>query len=67
MEKAWFVASIEYSPSWKDIMVPMEYISPSLIATMEKAWFCEGFFFEVAMIMLKIKIIHYKRDNFNKN
>ena len=67
MGKAWFVAPMEYSPNGKDIMTPMEYISPSLIAPMEKAWFYEGFFCEVVMVMLKIKIIHYKRYNVNKN
>ena len=25
MEKAWFIAPMEYSPNGKDIMVPMEY------------------------------------------
>ena len=27
MEKAWFMAQMEYSPNGKDIMTPMEYIT----------------------------------------
>ena len=34
---------------------------------MEKAWFYEGFFFEVVKVMLKDKKIHYKIYNVNKN
>ena len=49
------MTSMECSPNGKDIMAPMEYISQSLITTMEKAWFYEGFFFEVVMVMLKDK------------
>ena len=56
------MTSMECSPNGKDIMAPMEYISQSLITTMEKAWFYEGFFFEVVMVMLKDKKnIYYKK------
>ena len=34
---------------------------------MEKAWFYEGFFYKVVMVMLKDKKKHYNRYNVNKN
>ena len=42
-------------------------ISPSLIVPMKKAWFNEGSFYEVIMVMLKDKKMYYKRYNVNEN
>ena len=66
MEKAWFMASMEYIPNGKGIIVPIEY-TLTVIVPMEKAWFYEKLFSEVVMVMVKDKKIHHKRYNFNQN
>ena len=47
-------------------MALMEYI-PSFIVPVEMVWFCERFFFEVVIAMVKDKRIQYRRYNVNKN
>ena len=47
-------------------MAPVEYIA-SLITPMKKARFYEGFFFEVAMVMLKDKRKYIIKDTMSIN
>lgn len=39
----------------------------SFVSLNGEAWFYEGLFFEVVVVMLKDKKIHYKRNSVNKN
>ena len=60
------MVQMEYSPNGKDIMAPVEYIA-SLITSMKKAQFYEGFFFEVSMVMLKHKRKYIIKDTMSIN
>ena len=76
MEKTWFMAPMEYSPSGKDIMAPMNY---TLVVNSPNGkgmvlWKIVFLFFEVVIIMvkdknysiketmsIKISFIHYRK------
>ena len=63
MEKALFLAPMEYSPNRKGITMPMKH-TPMVLeiyAPREKAWFYKRFFFEVVMVMVKEKRKYNKK------
>ena len=55
MEKAWFMAPIEYSPRVEKALWPQWNIASRFIAPMEKAWFHERLYFEGVIVMVKDK------------
>ena len=55
-----------YGPNGKDIMAPVEYM-PKFNSPNGKDMFCEGFIFEVVMVMLIDLKKDYKMYNVNKN
>ena len=55
-----------YGRNGKDIMAPVEYM-PKFNCPNEKDMFCEGFIFEVVMVMLIDLKKDYKMYNVNKN
>ena len=68
MEKAWFMAPMEYSPRVEKALWPQWKIASRFIAPMEKAWFHERSYFERVIVMIKDrKKILYKRYNVNQN
>ena len=55
MEKAWFMAPMEYSPRVEKALWPQRNIASRFVASMEKAWFHESLYFEGVIIMVKDK------------
>ena len=57
----------EYSPIVEKTLWPQWNIASRFIASMEKAWLHERFYFEGVIITVKDKKILYKRYNVNQN
>ena len=53
MEKAWFMAPMEYSPRVEKALWSQRNIASRFVASMEKAWFHESLYFEGVIIMVK--------------
>ena len=66
MEKAWFMASMEYSPNWKDIMTPIDY-TPMVNSPYEKDMVSWKIVFLSGNHRGKTLKIEYKRDSVSQN